>query len=165
RALPGERLFCLPSAPKAIAQGCIDASTATSGPHVFAVRLSRARQSQLSRPPHPRPTFVTIASAPLVGTGCMRCSLIFISGKAKDFLFQGLTGFPKIGIGDLPVALFCRSPRILQREIEAARMPRPGRPALPLAKRENLLRCPQMRLGGHLVVALEAARSPGLCRG
>ena len=39
-----------------IASGCIDASTATSGPHVFAVRSSRARLSQLSRPPHPRPS-------------------------------------------------------------------------------------------------------------
>src|SRR5881275_2383078 len=31
----------------------LDASTAASGPHDFAVRSSRARQSQLSRPPHP----------------------------------------------------------------------------------------------------------------
>jgi hypothetical protein len=54
---------------EAVASRCVDASTATSGPHVFAVRVSRARQLQLSRPPHPRPTFVTIASAPLVGTG------------------------------------------------------------------------------------------------
>src|SRR6476660_10366061 len=74
-----------------VASGCIDASTATSGPHAFAVRFNRARQSQLPRPPHPRPTFVTIASAPLVGTGCMRCSLICISGKAKYFLIWGLT--------------------------------------------------------------------------
>src|SRR5437588_9646440 len=30
----------------------LDASTAASGPHDFAVRLSHTRQSQLSRPPH-----------------------------------------------------------------------------------------------------------------
>ena len=76
---------------EAVASGCIDASTATSGPHVFAVRKSRARLSQLPRPPHPRPTFVTIASAPLVGTGCMRCSTVRTSGKAKYFLFWDLT--------------------------------------------------------------------------
>ena len=54
---------------EAVASRCIDASTATSGPHAFAVRVSRARLSQLRRPPHPRPSFVTIASAPLAGTG------------------------------------------------------------------------------------------------
>ena len=31
----------------------LDASTAASGPHDFAVRLSQPRQSWLSRPPHP----------------------------------------------------------------------------------------------------------------
>src|SRR5438309_9798593 len=31
----------------------LDASTAASGPHDFAVRSSRTRQLQLSRPPHP----------------------------------------------------------------------------------------------------------------
>src|SRR4249919_67389 len=48
--------------PEKLASHELDASTAASGPHVFAVRLSRARPSQPSRPPHPRPTFVTIAS-------------------------------------------------------------------------------------------------------
>jgi hypothetical protein len=31
----------------------LDASIGASGPHDFAVRVSHARQSQLSRPPHP----------------------------------------------------------------------------------------------------------------
>ena len=31
----------------------LDASTGASGPHDLAVRYSHARQSQLSRPPHP----------------------------------------------------------------------------------------------------------------
>jgi hypothetical protein len=36
-----------------------------SGPHDFAVRFSYARQSQLSRPSHPDPRFVTNAHTPL----------------------------------------------------------------------------------------------------
>ena len=38
-----------------VASRCVDASTATSGPHVFAARLSRDRRSQPPRPPHPIP--------------------------------------------------------------------------------------------------------------
>jgi hypothetical protein len=45
----------------------LDASIGASGPHDFAVRISRARQSQLSRPPHPTARFVTIASRPSFG--------------------------------------------------------------------------------------------------
>ena len=75
---------------EAVASGCIDASTATSGPHAFAVRVGRARLSQLPRPPHPRPTFVTIASAPLVGTGCMRYSADLAFGKSEIFFILGL---------------------------------------------------------------------------
>src|SRR4029078_13317716 len=89
RDLLGVLLFCLRGAPKAIAQGCIDASTAASGPHVFAVRVCRARQSQLSRPPHPRPTFVTIASAPLVGTGWRWILPGFHFWKSEIFFYLG----------------------------------------------------------------------------
>src|SRR5437764_11572335 len=39
-------------APKKLASRELDASTAASGPHDFAVRLSHTRQSQLSRPSH-----------------------------------------------------------------------------------------------------------------
>ena len=59
RALPGERLFChrrrmdIALDPKdRCATTQLDASTAASGPHDFAVHSSRTRQSQLSRPPH-----------------------------------------------------------------------------------------------------------------
>src|SRR4029078_9816154 len=69
-----------------VASRCIDPSTATSGPHAFAVRVNCARQSQLPRPPHPRPTFVTIASAPLAGTGYMRCSPDLAFCKSEIFL-------------------------------------------------------------------------------
>ena len=39
-------------APEKLASSELDASTAASGPHDFAVRSSHTRQSQLSRPPH-----------------------------------------------------------------------------------------------------------------
>ena len=42
----------------------LDASTAASGPHDFAVRNHHARQAWLSRPPHLTARFVTMANAP-----------------------------------------------------------------------------------------------------
>ena len=70
RALPGE--------PYTVAT--VDANHGASGPHVFAVRSTRLRQvaspgmaplvKGTSASIAPRPAFVAIASAPLVGTGC-----------------------------------------------------------------------------------------------
>ena len=53
RALPGERLFLPPSSARSFASRELDTSVGVSGPHGFTVRSSHARQSQLSRPPHP----------------------------------------------------------------------------------------------------------------
>ena len=39
--------------PEKLASHELDASTATSGPHDFAVRVGRLRLARLSRPPHP----------------------------------------------------------------------------------------------------------------
>src|SRR5665647_1252431 len=47
----------------------LDASVGASGPYDFAVRIRRSRLQHHQRPPLPVPTFVTIASAPLGGTG------------------------------------------------------------------------------------------------
>src|SRR3954469_4471809 len=44
--------FLATVAPEKLASQELDASTAASGPHDFAVRVSHARQSQLSRPSH-----------------------------------------------------------------------------------------------------------------
>ena len=64
RALPGERLFCLRRPQKAFASCELDASTATSEPHDFAVRFGRLRLSRLVRPSHPDRALVTMADAP-----------------------------------------------------------------------------------------------------
>ena len=53
RALPGDRAFLPPSSARSFASRQLDASVGASEPHGFAVRRSHARQSQLSRPPHP----------------------------------------------------------------------------------------------------------------
>jgi hypothetical protein len=50
---PRRTAFLPPSSPRSFASLGLNASTATSGPHDFAVRSSHTRQSQLSRPPHP----------------------------------------------------------------------------------------------------------------
>jgi hypothetical protein len=42
----------------------LDASTGASGPHDFAVRVTRCSSKAHPRPPHPIPTFVTMANAP-----------------------------------------------------------------------------------------------------
>jgi hypothetical protein len=70
----------------------LDASIGASGPHVFAVRISRARQSQPSRPPHPTARFVTIASRPSVGETRGETPLICPTRQAEYFLRQVWTG-------------------------------------------------------------------------
>jgi hypothetical protein len=51
-------------APEKVASQELDASAGASGPHDFAVRDLRCSSSAHSRPPHPAPTFVTIAKRP-----------------------------------------------------------------------------------------------------
>ncbi len=79
------------------------------GPHAFAVRFSRDRQSQRQRPPQPAPRRDDGQRPSERDRMARNEPLIFPSDKAKYFLLWGLTFIPKIGIGDLPVALDCRS--------------------------------------------------------
>jgi hypothetical protein len=56
-----------------------------SGPHVFAVRYRRARQSQLKRPSLPDPRFVTNAHAPLRWDGmAQEVKLICLRDQARS---------------------------------------------------------------------------------
>jgi hypothetical protein len=68
----------------------LDAGVEASGPHDFAVRIRRCRQQHHPRPPHPAPTFVTMANAPLSGRDGHDIELIWISEKQKYFLRRGL---------------------------------------------------------------------------
>jgi hypothetical protein len=64
-----------------------------SGPHDFAVRFSRARQSQLSRPSHPDPRFVTNAHTPLRWDGmAIEVKLICLRDQAPPLRHIGTTG-------------------------------------------------------------------------
>jgi hypothetical protein len=56
-----------------------------SGPHDFAVRVSRARQSQPSRPPHPTARFVTCATPLSSGRTAQNTQLIWVKNKAEYF--------------------------------------------------------------------------------
>src|SRR5437868_5564468 len=64
RALPGERLFC--HRRRRDTSRPLDASTAASGPHDFAVRTQRVRLAPFASIASHR-TFVTIASRPSIG--------------------------------------------------------------------------------------------------
>jgi hypothetical protein len=55
RALPGDRAFLPPSSPEKLASQELDASVGASGPHDFAVRLTRHSSKAHQRPPHPVP--------------------------------------------------------------------------------------------------------------
>jgi hypothetical protein len=78
------------------------------GPHAFAVRFSAVRLARcddrsrvftrpahpfaptLPRPPHPTPTFVTIASRPSYGVGCAGRNHIFLKNRSNLFFARGL---------------------------------------------------------------------------
>ncbi len=69
----------------------LDASAEASGPHVFAVRFSAVRRRQLPRPPQPTPR-CDVGQRPSERDGIgENIALIYISEKAKYFLFRGLT--------------------------------------------------------------------------
>src|SRR4051794_40891175 len=95
------------------------------GPHGFAVRNSIARlarrsiahevhlalrrpaRAMLPRPPHPAPTLVTMADAPLRAGTAGVLALICPTTKAEYFCGMGWTHFT-----DLPDGLICRTLRM-----------------------------------------------------
>ena len=66
RALPGEPGLLSPSPRNAFALSRVDASVGASGPHDFAVRFLRRSSSGAKTSTASRPTFVTMANAPLL---------------------------------------------------------------------------------------------------
>ena len=90
RALPGDRLSCH--------RRRVDTSTRLEHQHrgVRTTRLCRPHQHRSSkahpRPPHPAPTFVTMANAPLSEQDGDAYSLICDFGKSEYFCKRGWTG-------------------------------------------------------------------------
>jgi hypothetical protein len=62
-------LCCHHRPQEALASQELDVSVETPRPRDFAVRFPRVRRARQKRPPHPTPTFVTMANAPHSGTG------------------------------------------------------------------------------------------------
>ena len=67
RVLPGERLFCHRRPLRSVLLEELDASTAASGPHDFAVRVTPHSSDMASASTASHRTFVTIASRPSLG--------------------------------------------------------------------------------------------------
>jgi hypothetical protein len=63
----------------------LDTSIGVSGPHGFAVRIRRARLQRHPRPPHPAPTFVTMANAPPWSRTAGVMKLIWVKREAEYF--------------------------------------------------------------------------------
>jgi hypothetical protein len=90
----------------------LDASVGASGPHDFTVRdrIIRPRANArltLPRPPHPAPTFVTMANAPLFGTELASSRFDLGQRRSGIFLQAGLDS----QVGDLPVRQTSCSPK------------------------------------------------------
>ena len=111
RALPGDRAFLSPSSADQCSSGPVgptrlrelDAGVEASGPHDFTVRstvvrlraVDRSRAVKpalrshhtptLPRPPHPAPTFVTMANAPLWAGTARVIEVIWVRREQKYF--------------------------------------------------------------------------------
>ena len=70
--------------------GALDSSVGESGPHGFAVRISRARQALPLRPSHPCPRFLTIAKRPSCGRDARRGATDLPDGTSGIFFAKGL---------------------------------------------------------------------------
>ena len=86
--LPGDRLFCHRRRQRFSCR--LDTSVEASGPHDFSVRNRRRSSKALPRPPHPVPTFVTMANAPPPGPDGRRQEGDLPLRKTRIFLQRGL---------------------------------------------------------------------------
>ena len=94
RALPGETRACLsPSSPRSVSSfKNLTPAIGASGPHDFAVRVTRRSSKAHPRPSLPAPTSVTMANAPSLGTGCANKQLICLRGQGSHFRTHFMTG-------------------------------------------------------------------------
>src|ERR1700761_1350064 len=92
RALPGDRAFLPPSPPGSLPRE-LDASVGASGPHDFAVRITRPSSKAPPRPPHPMPHVRDDRERPSDGHGMAGNTLVIWGGmEAENFRERGWTG-------------------------------------------------------------------------
>ena len=85
RALPGDRA-CLPPSPlRSLLLGSLMPASGHQDHTTSPSASTRARQSRGSRPPHPAPTFVTMANAPLRDRTGQVLKVIWGSCEGKYF--------------------------------------------------------------------------------
>jgi hypothetical protein len=89
----------------------LDASVGASGPHVFAVRITRRSSSSASASTASRPAAVTIACRPSVGRDSESYSSDLGFGKTEIFLPRGLDRQATTLRADLPVRQIRRPTR------------------------------------------------------
>ena len=100
--LPGDRAF-LPPSSAGTASRELDASVGASGPHAFAVRLTRHSSKAHSASTASCPASVTISSRPSVGQDGDGYRVICIFGKSEYFCKRGWTEGAINCPSDLPV--------------------------------------------------------------
>jgi hypothetical protein len=69
----------------------LDAGVEASGPHDFTVRVSAVRQKRSPRPPHPAPTFVTMANAPQRDGTAANMKVVWLKREQEYFSKRGWT--------------------------------------------------------------------------
>jgi len=108
RALPGDRAFLPPSSSRSLLLKNLTPASGrqdhTASPSARSAHSSRRRP----RPPHPAPTSVTIASAPLSGRDGATMEVIWVKREQDYFCERGWTGAsvicPAGGSGHLATA-------------------------------------------------------------
>jgi hypothetical protein len=117
--------FLVTVAPKKLASQELDASAEASGPHDFAVRVTRCSSKAHPRPPHPAPRFVTIASRPSEGRDGSKHAGDLGKKESRIFFAKGLDRVWRER-GDLPDGSFSF---VLRQEIHSRRTDIPPLPA------------------------------------
>jgi hypothetical protein len=90
RALPGDRALCHRYLRKRFHKR--DASVEASGPHDFAVRFKRSSSESAKASTASRPTFVTMANAPLSGETAAILPVICGSNQSRNLRRINTTG-------------------------------------------------------------------------
>jgi hypothetical protein len=91
RTLPGDRAFLSPSPLRSLLLKNLTPASRRQDHTTSPSARKRFRLERSSRPPHPVPTFVTMANAPLSGQDSDGYKVIWVFGKPEYFYKRGWT--------------------------------------------------------------------------